>query len=214
MALSTMTAEDPAARSAFVADRMPPSMSATRRSSPADRRQERRNSPQPHGPVGRQSHRPRQPVSPDSASTAVTRNRRCGQRPVAGSKEAIRAIWAAHRRPPRDSGPHPAARLRRIQPLVEQGCRALRMTSRLTAGTAAAPAPWEAGGIAASACRSVPNATCEPTIDPAEVPTIASADDRSTPARRRPMTIPASQATPALPPPPSTTPPSHTPSLP
>src|SRR5512140_1105602 len=57
------------------------------------------------------------------------------------------------------------------------------MTSRLTAGTAAAPAPGEAGGIAASACRSVPNATCEPTIDPAEVPTITSADDRSTPAR-------------------------------
>src|SRR5690242_416487 len=80
------------------------------------------------------------------------------------------------------------------------------MTSRLTAGTAAASAPAGAGVIAASACKSVPKATCEPTIDPADVPTITSANDRSTPARRRPMTIPASQATPAMPPPPSTTP--------
>src|SRR6266511_4370980 len=48
----------------------------------------------------------------------------------------------------------------------------------------------------------MPLATCAPTTEPAEVPTMRSAVDRSAPASARPASIPNSQTIPVTPPPP------------
>src|SRR5882762_11562686 len=58
--------------------------------------------------------------------------------------------------------------------------------------------------LANSSGNGTPLAICAATAAPAEVPTIRSAVVRSTPAPRRPATMPSSQAIPVTPPPANT----------
>ena len=68
------------------------------------------------------------------------------------------------------------------------------------ARSAPGPATW----AAYCSSRSTPLANWVPTTEPAEVPTTRSAPDRWTPSAASPASMPISQPTPVIPPPPNT----------
>ncbi len=140
--------------------------------------------------------------APERASTAVM-TRLCSGQEGAGSREAItgsRTAWEKR------------AVVEAIRPTRARPASGQRAVSSAPAtrsvlhrrGRAAISASAGASCRSYSSSRSSPEVSCAPAEAPAEVPRTRSASRRSTPASPRPARIPISQASPTMPPPPST----------